>query len=298
MSQLYIFRAGDRDDSDGDRVRRAVDRWNAHKSDDVYGTFSSAWANDGYCTLEPASPTFASRLAFTDTGALLSEQIEPPARGILFRLPEHVCGVSRIELWMPPPFEGRPDSELQFWCGGKTYGLIIPKRFGTEMSLLSDDMDVAYDEDEDGRPYVRGGEDFTMVRPQAEDVRLMSVVRRICAGLLLSYLVPSMHAKRGLALSAHKRLMRDPPKHRVAVLGRPAGPGDVDLVRAVREYISYGRRTSPTFQYVVRGHWRNQAHGPGHTLRRLQWIEPYWKGPEKAIILARSHLIGERNGVH
>lgn len=30
----------------------------------------------------------------------------------------------------------------------------------------------------------------------------------------------------------------------------------------------------------VRGHWRNQPHGPGRMYRRLQWIEPYWKGPE------------------
>lgn len=37
----------------------------------------------------------------------------------------------------------------------------------------------------------------------------------------------------------------------------------------------------------VRGHWRNQPHGPGRMYRRLQWIEPFWKGPPLA---ATAHL--------
>lgn len=41
-------------------------------------------------------------------------------------------------------------------------------------------------------------------------------------------------------------------------------------------------------QFVVRGHWRNQVHGPGRSLRRRQWIEPFFKGPESAE--AWSHL--------
>lgn len=33
-------------------------------------------------------------------------------------------------------------------------------------------------------------------------------------------------------------------------------------------------------RFAVRGHWKNQAHGPGRALRRRQWIAPFWKGPE------------------
>lgn len=35
---------------------------------------------------------------------------------------------------------------------------------------------------------------------------------------------------------------------------------------------------------LVTGHWRNQPHGAGKTQRRLQWIEPFWRGPEDAPI--------------
>ena len=31
---------------------------------------------------------------------------------------------------------------------------------------------------------------------------------------------------------------------------------------------------------LVSGHWRNQPYGPERSLRRLQWIEPFWRGPE------------------
>jgi hypothetical protein len=37
-----------------------------------------------------------------------------------------------------------------------------------------------------------------------------------------------------------------------------------------------------TVRVRVRGHWRNQPYGPERMYRRLQWIEPYWKGPVDA----------------
>lgn len=36
---------------------------------------------------------------------------------------------------------------------------------------------------------------------------------------------------------------------------------------------------------LVRGHWRNQAHGPGHSLRRLTWIEPHVRGVDIGTVL-------------
>ena len=33
---------------------------------------------------------------------------------------------------------------------------------------------------------------------------------------------------------------------------------------------------------LVRGHWRNQPYGPQSTLRKLIFVEPYWRGPELA----------------
>lgn len=37
---------------------------------------------------------------------------------------------------------------------------------------------------------------------------------------------------------------------------------------------------SLSYRTLVRGHWRNQAHGPGRTLRKRRWIEPHVRGNE------------------
>ncbi|GAA4823987.1 hypothetical protein [Streptomyces ziwulingensis] len=39
-------------------------------------------------------------------------------------------------------------------------------------------------------------------------------------------------------------------------------------------------------RWVVSGHWRNQAHGPGQSLRRQTWVPSYVKGPEGASLLS------------
>jgi len=37
-----------------------------------------------------------------------------------------------------------------------------------------------------------------------------------------------------------------------------------------------------SYSFLVRGHWRNQACGPGMSLRKRKWIEPYVKGKDLA----------------
>lgn len=37
----------------------------------------------------------------------------------------------------------------------------------------------------------------------------------------------------------------------------------------------------------VQGHWRMQAHGPRHTLRKRLWIYPHWRGPKDGEVINR-----------
>lgn len=60
---------------------------------------------------------------------------------------------------------------------------------------------------------------------------------------------------------------------------KPTGPGETDEMG--REY---------RHRWVVRGHWRQQAHGPKRSQRRTQWIPPYIKGPEGAPLLPTEHV--------
>lgn len=75
-------------------------------------------------------------------------------------------------------------------------------------------------------------------------------------------------------------------------------PLTYDLRQQVSEYIT-GTRTgtrkgaSPTVQFIVRGHWRQQVHGVGRSLRKTIWIKPFWKGPEEGRILLRRATLDE-----
>lgn len=60
-------------------------------------------------------------------------------------------------------------------------------------------------------------------------------------------------------------------------------PIDRRLIDAAKD-ITHGKAKCAGWKirkrFTVRGHWRQQPYGPGRTLRRNQWIEPYWKGPD------------------
>lgn len=51
-----------------------------------------------------------------------------------------------------------------------------------------------------------------------------------------------------------------------------------------------GRFQARTHRWVVRGHWRNQAYGPGGSLRRQKWIPDHIRGPEGAPLLQRERV--------
>lgn len=72
-----------------------------------------------------------------------------------------------------------------------------------------------------------------------------------------------------------------------------SAPVKVDLREHVAAALSGKSHASPTVQFLVRGHWRNQTHGPRNSLRRVQWIQPFWKGPEESRILLRQHRVEE-----
>ena len=57
---------------------------------------------------------------------------------------------------------------------------------------------------------------------------------------------------------------------------------DVTISPEMKELVANdgtGVRTQ-AYRTLVRGHWRNQAHGPGRTLRTRRWIEPHVRGAD------------------
>ena len=44
-------------------------------------------------------------------------------------------------------------------------------------------------------------------------------------------------------------------------------------------------------QWMVRGHWRNQAIGPGRKKRKLTWVQPYVKGEEFSNFISKEYKV-------
>lgn len=65
----------------------------------------------------------------------------------------------------------------------------------------------------------------------------------------------------------------------------------VDFTEPLRAYVLGHRDVARKSQWVVRGHWRNQACGEGLTERRRTWIRPFWKGPAHLPIRVRAHTL-------
>lgn len=51
-----------------------------------------------------------------------------------------------------------------------------------------------------------------------------------------------------------------------------------------------GEKRTHDHRWIVEGHWRRQPYGPGRTLRRLQYINPYVKGPEDRPLKVRETI--------
>lgn len=60
-------------------------------------------------------------------------------------------------------------------------------------------------------------------------------------------------------------------------------PADPDRDRA-------GEKREFHHRWVVRGHWRQQACGPGREQRRPTWIMPHLKGPDDAPLMPSEHV--------
>lgn len=86
-----------------------------------------------------------------------------------------------------------------------------------------------------------------------------------------------------------RRRLGKEPTSQVYTLGKPV---KVDFRLAVREYLR-GSLRSLTVQSLVAGHHKHQPHGPGSSLRKWTFIEPYWRGPQDGPIVVRPHMVDE-----
>ncbi len=96
--------------------------------------------------------------------------------------------------------------------------------------------------------------------------------------------------ERSWARSETQRRSGEPGYGRSYTLAHPV---TIDFRGEVRQLLDNPRKHAHVSQWLVRGHWRNQACGPGMRDRKRTRIDPYWKGPEDARVLLRGYKIKE-----
>lgn len=179
----------------------------------------------------------------------------------------------------------------------KTWSLIVPPGL-----LQTDDFDLlrVWCAEADGKRWlVREKDGFKIYKP--EDFTRYPIHTEMVDALVKSCCLASSDPDRwrkgkwgSSKTDGGKRRHGELPEAGARyVLGMPV---TIDLREQVREVLRRGSRkgSSPKVQFPVRGHWRQQAYGPKLSLRRPQWIEPFWKGSPEARVLLRGHKIEEK----
>lgn len=124
-----------------------------------------------------------------------------------------------------------------------------------------------------------------------EDARTQIILKRIIVSACLELSDPTAIRPSGRSHNvSHERIRSG--KEPVIRVFQFTKAIDFDCREAVGDYLA-GDRKSLKLQLLVRGYWRNQPYGPQSTLRRKQWIEPYWRGPDDAPIAVRPHKLRE-----
>ncbi len=113
------------------------------------------------------------------------------------------------------------------------------------------------------------------------DFRTQVLLRRLMVNMCLSLSDRSKWKQQTKSRLGKLRQTKDPIRREYVYVG------DVtyDARSEVRDYYAGKRGMSAlSVQSIVAGHWKQQVCGPARKCRKEIWIQPYWRGPEDALI--------------
>lgn len=117
-------------------------------------------------------------------------------------------------------------------------------------------------------------------------------VHRIALGMCLQMESTPPDLQPKPRIKGRRKRKRDFAHPDVYVVGEPV---KIDCRQALRESLNpkvRGPRKAPTVNWLVRGHWRNQACGPQRSQRKRIWIQPHWGNTHAPTLVVRPHVVG------
>jgi hypothetical protein len=262
-----------------------------------YMVGSAQWADLGFPVIN-LTHDFYRAIAVTDFGDVGDDPVQLPFPAMLLRLPETLRGAAEaLPMFLYPV----PTNSAKPGYGGFSHNTLelTADEIGfdaTRMTIKPEpnerDERQAFTQWSNGIPFssylgdkVRSMEEMSAIERRATEIigtemdpSITKRARRVVGNTLL-------YINSNGGLPAEKRLgpnvavereHKTEPRFRV---GRPIKLGGA-LRAAITGGLSGGASWKLESRFVVRGHWRNQAYGPQHSLRLKKWIAPYWKGPE------------------
>ena len=144
--------------------------------------------------------------------------------------------------------------------------------------LLTEDENGGFQDEATLLQFMGKRERVYMFEPEetlpAHEVRLLEVSARLAAGVCFMIHDSGMRKVSGKKKGESRWRLSKLPQTTEYVIGADIKVS-IDCREAVSEYVNGQRGAIPKFQWLVRGHWRWQVHGPNRSLRRRQFIEPY-----------------------
>lgn len=261
----------------------------ATPQEQIQFTWMARWADQGFPQITMGHKYCAALLATTIDPDLLGD-VTPPWKAFLVVLPSELLfikndagkpiALTKLLVQQLKTSDGRnhwnflamTDSTLTFW------------RHGCPSSaLVQTDIAGAWD-----------GASFMLEIDEEED-RVAALLGRLIINICLAMSNPENVRAPKAKNSPHSSVKRrdGAPEVRTFQLGKPIA---LDCREAIKDYVLNGPKKTrkggtPSVQVLVRGHWKRQFFGEKRAQRRTIWVEPYWRGPEDAPILARPHVL-------
>lgn len=254
--------------------------------------FAAKWADSGYPKIT-TTHKYAAALASTKLDREFAEDLHIPGKAFLVAVPNGIFEVPFVAS-CPVPQDQRGHvrdydriAVATYEVDGTTRAvMMLLDRYTcggmVQMLFHSTLADLLFDEVGE----IESAHEL-VVNESVQKRRVALLARRLVVGLLLAMRDTANFVEK--PASRARSDGRGPPQHRIMFVGRPI---DVDCRPALKEFVGGGRETMPSVQTLVRGHHKRQVVGVGRNGRRVIWVEPYWRGPEDAPILARPLRIG------
>jgi hypothetical protein len=253
-------------------------------NEQIMAFWSARWVDQG-CPRVVLDSKYASLLMATDVGKEMIDKVVIPWRAFLIEVPSNLLHTKgqKGEL-----------QEIQ-----KIYVHTIKRTIGDEILNIVAITDqglslwrhgIKWDSLASARTKDMFHWDFGL-KCDSRDDRAMNMIGRLIISMCVAMSDPDNYheQKKSHGRGNLHRIEKELPQIKTFVLGKPI---QINCRQAILDYLEgSGSRKGPTVQFLVRGHWKHQPHGPRSALRKVIHVQPYWKGDADALVLRRDYVL-------